>query len=209
VRINLIPQDLLPTRPSPVPYLALGGLVAISVIWSITQLAAMSVAQNQVRDFTDQYRKLRSRLSAYKDLPGRLTRAEKEHNLLKLKAAAVTALTQSGFTCSDILQAVAETAPPELRLAGFSFDVARGTAILTGYGSEEKADIHVATFLRALNTNQRILATFNSATLDYCNSARRGDTQVKRFSISMAFREDKLKQLIREAAASSGKENNG
>lgn len=209
MRINLIPRELQPTRPSPVPYMFLGGLVAISAIWSLTQLAAMSAAQNETEDFTGQHRKLRRQLSVYKELPGRLAHAESERDLLKLKAAAVTALIHSGFTCSNILQAVAETTPAELRLTGFSLDVAKGTATLIGYGSEEKADIDVAAFLRALNMNKGILAAFSSVRLDYCNSAKQGEIAVKRFSISMGFREDKLKQLIREATGSGGEEGNG
>ena len=198
MRINLIPEGLRPTRPSPVPYMPLAGLAAISVIWLITQFAAASQARTKLKEYGSECARVSKRLAEHKELPGRLAHAESERDALQLKGAAVTALTHSGFVCSKVLQALAETASPELRLMAVSLDFDQGKATLTGYGSEETADIEVATFLRSLNANRAVRDTFVGARLDHCNSARRNDVAVKQFSITMEFREGKLQQMIRE-----------
>lgn len=189
MRINLIPKDLRPTRPSPVPYMPLGGLVLLSVIWLVTQFAAASGARGKYKEYQTELGRISGQLGRYKELPGRLAHAGSEHEMLQQKAAAVTLLTRRAVICSTILQAFAETASPALRLTAVSVDFAVGTVTLSGYGSEQSTDVAVANFLRSLNTNRAILAAFTGAELNHCTHARRGDRPVKEFSIRLNFRQ--------------------
>ncbi len=47
MRINLIPDELRPSRASPVPYMPLAGLLAISLVWIITQFASVAGARSE------------------------------------------------------------------------------------------------------------------------------------------------------------------
>jgi len=89
-----------------------------------------------------------------------------------------------------VLQALADATPAGLRLTQASFDPVRGETLLTGYGSEDKADFEVTTLLHALNANARVQETFSAARLMFCNGAKQGKRQVKKFSISMPYRKD-------------------
>lgn len=189
MRINLIPKDLRPTRPSPVPYMPLGGLVLLSAIWLVTQFAAASGARGRHEEYQAELGRVSRQLGRYKELPGRVAHAESERELLQQKAAAVTVLTRRAVICSTILQAFAETASPELRLMAVSVDLAAGAVTLTGYGGEENTDVAVANFLRSLNSNRAILAAFTGAELEYCSHSRRGGRPVKQFSIRLNFRQ--------------------
>ena len=188
MRINLIPDELRPSRASPVPYMPLAGLLAISLIWIITQFAVASGARGEAQGYKKECKRLALQLKAFKKLPGRTEHAESERDSLKLKAAAVTALSNNGFVCTDVLQALAEAASDNLRLTAVSIDLARGAVTITGYGSPERADIDAASFVRSLNKNKAILGAFQGAELNYCNSSRRGETTVKQFGISLTFR---------------------
>ncbi|MFH1730389.1 MAG: hypothetical protein ABIF82_01915 [Planctomycetota bacterium] len=200
MRINLIPDELRPTRASPVPYMPLAGLVAISLIWVVTQFAVSSSVRGKTLGYKKELERLFVQLKAYKGLPERMTRAEGERDTLKLKAAAVTALTNTGFVCTRVLEALAAAASEELRLTSVSIDFDQGVATLKGYGSEENANIEVASFVRALNRNKAILATFRGAELNYCNSSQRGQTLIKEFAVSMRFRADRLRQMLEGGA---------
>ena len=188
MKINLIPNELRPSRASPVPYMPLAGLVGISLVWIITQFAAVSGARGEAADYKREHRRLVLQLKAFKNLPGRSEHAEGERDTLKLKAAAVTLLTHSGFACTDVLQGLAEAASDALRLTAVSIDLDRGTVSVKGYGSADTADIEASSFVRALNQNKAILSTFHGAELDYCNSTQRAGAAVKEFSISLFFR---------------------
>jgi len=192
MRINLIPDELRPSRASPVPYMPLAGLLAISLIWIITQFAVASGARGEAQGYKKEYKRLALQLKAFKKLPGRTEHAEGERDALKLKAAAVTALSNNGFVCTDVLQALAEAASDNLRLTAVSIDLARGAVTITGYGSPERADIDAASFVRSLNKNKAILGAFQGAELNYCNSSRRGETTVKQFGISLTFRDERM-----------------
>lgn len=209
MRVNLIPRELRPTRPSPVPYFPLFGLLAISGIWLLTQFAATGRARSDLRQHGIDLRKVSGQLTRFKGLPNRVTQVQKERDGLRMKAAAVTILTRSPVAYTGVLQALAESLPAELRLTDLSLDSGKGGAILLGYGSEERADIEVTTFLRLLNSNKTILATFSGVTLNFCNSTKQGDTAVKKFSISMQFREEKLKSLPGGEGVPAPKEGNG
>ncbi len=205
MRINLIPDELRPTRASPVPYMPIAGLLAIGLVWLITQFAAASGAEDKTADYKTELKRLSSQLIAYNNLPDRTVRAETERDSLKLKAAAVTALTHTGFPCTPVLEALGEAATDELRLTSILVDIPAGTAMLKGYGSAEKADIEAASFVRALNRSKAILATFVGAELNYCTGSRRGGADVKEFSVSLRFRGDRLQgMLVEEEAADDG-----
>lgn len=188
MRINLIPNELRPSRASPVPYMPLAGLLAISLIWTITQFASVAGARSEASGYRKEHRRLALQLKALKNLPGRVEHAEGERDTLKLKAAAVTVLTKNGFVCTNVLQALAKAASDDLCLTSVSIDFARGTVTIKGYGSEGTADIDAASFVRSLNQNKAILRAFHAAELNYCNSSRRGETTVKQFGISLMFR---------------------
>lgn len=200
MRINLIPDELRPTRASPVPYMPLAGLVAISLIWVITQFAVSSSARGKTLDYREELKRLAVQLKPYKGLPERTAHAEGERDTLKLKAAAVTALTNTGFVSTRVLEALAEAASEELRLTSVSIDFGQGVATLKGYGSEENANIEVTSFVRALNRNKAILATFRGVELNYCNSVQRGEILIKEFAVSMKFRADRLRQMLEDGA---------
>jgi hypothetical protein len=185
----------------------LGGIVAISVVWVLTQLAVTAGARAKVRQYRDEYRKVAVQLAKSKELPGRLARAEGEQQALRAKGSAVTALTYSGGTCTDILLALAKVTPAELHLTRFTLDYAQRRAVLAGYGPEEETDIEVTLLLRALGKDETLLKTFTGATLDFCNNAKMGDNRIKKFSISLEFREGALGRLIRGELG--GKEKNG
>ena len=188
MKINLIPDELRPTRPSPIPYMPLGGLVAISVIWLLTQFAVTAGVGGDLKDYKVEHRRLLAQLSACKELPGRLAYAENERDVLKLKGAAVTVLTKTSFRCSDIMQALAKTISAKLRLTSASVDYVAKQAVLKGYGSENGADIEVTLLLRSLNTNKAVLRSFSGAQLDYCRRAEHNGMHVKEFSIVMDLR---------------------
>lgn len=196
MRINLIPDELRPTRASPVPYMPLAGLIAIGLIWVVTQFAVSASARGKTSDCRKELERLSVQLKAYKGLPERATHAEGERDRLKLKAAAVTALTNSGFVCARVLEALARAASEELSLTTVSIDFDKGVATLKGYGSEENANIEVASFVRALNRDKAILAIFRGAELNYCNSNPRGGTLTKEFAVSMKFRADRIRQML-------------
>jgi len=204
MKINLIPKELEPTRPSLVPYLPFIGLAAISSIWLATQFVSVAVGQGELRRTREECNKIVGQLAAFKDLPARVTKAEQERDSLRLNAAAVTVLTHSGFFCSNILQLLAECTPGDLRLTDLSIDSTKGVAMLLGYGSEEKGDLEVTLFLRQLNSSKAILETFSGARLNFCNSAKQGETALKKFSISLQFREERMGSIPDAAQPASG-----
>jgi len=200
MRINLIPDELRPTRASPVPYMPLAGLIAIGLIWVVTQFAVSASARGKTSDCRKELKRLSVQLRAYKGLPERAACVESESDTLKLKAAAATALTHTGFVCTCVLEALAAAASEELRLTSVSMDFDKGVATLRGYGSEENANIEVASFVRALNRSKAILATFSGAELNYCNSSERGRTLIKEFAVSMKFRAGRIRQMLEDGA---------
>jgi len=200
MRINLIPDELRPTRASPVPYMPLAGLIAIGLIWVITQFAVSASARGKTSDCRKELRRLSVQLKAYKGLPERAAHAEEKRDRLKLKAAAVTGLTNTGFVCVRVLEALAKAASEELRLTSVSIDFDKGVATLKGYGSEENANIEVASFVRALNRDKAILAMFRGVELNYCDSSQRGGTPIKEFAVSMKFRAGRLRQMLEDGA---------
>ncbi|MFO7897812.1 MAG: hypothetical protein R6V58_02000 [Planctomycetota bacterium] len=200
MQVNLIPPEMRPARPSPVPYMPLLGLIAISAIWLVTQLATAGVARRDCKKHRNEYQQLSTELGQYRELPGRIAHAEAERDELQHRAAAATAITHTGFSSTPLLQVVAESLPANLRLTALTVDYPRRQATILGYGSEEKTDLEVATFLRALNANRYIRRTFAGAELDYCNSRARNERSVKQFSISLRFREPRLAELIQEEA---------
>lgn len=196
MRINLIPDKLRPSRASPVPYMPLAGLLAISLIWIVTQFASVGGARSEASDYRKEHKRLALQLKEFKNLPGRVEHAEGERDTLKLKAAAVTVLTHSGFVCTDVLQALAKAASDDLCLTSVSIDFARGSVTIKGYGSEGTADIDAASFVKSLNQNKAILRAFHSAELNYCNSSRRGETTVKQFGVSLTFRDEGVQTTL-------------
>ena len=116
MNINLIPNELRPGRASPVPYMPLVGVVGISLVWVVTQFAAVSGARTEASDYRKEHKRLAIQLKEFKNLPGRTEHARSERDTLKLKAAAVTVLTHSGFVCTDVLQGLAKAASGNLRL---------------------------------------------------------------------------------------------
>ena len=208
MKINLLPPELQPTRPSPIPYMPLFGLIAISVIWVITQLAVAAGARNVTGVYRGDLARVSKELGPTKEIPAKLERSEADGSALKLKAAAVTVLTHGSCALTPILRSLAETAPQSLRLTGVSLDLANGTATVVGYGGETNADVEVATFIRALNTNKLVTEAFDGATLNYCQNSKRGNIPAKEFSISLKFR-DRFKSLNGTEQAAEMKENNG
>jgi hypothetical protein len=165
------------------------GFLAISLVWIITQFASVGGARSEARDYRRENKRLALQLKAFKSLPGRVEHAEGERDTLKLKAAAITVLTRSGFVCTNILQALAEAASGDLCLMSVSIDVSRGNVTIKGYGSEERADIDAASFVRSLNQNKTIMSASHGAELNYCNSSRRGEITVKQFGVSFTLRD--------------------
>ena len=192
MRINLIPPELRPAEANSLPYFVLAGLIAASGFWFLGQLTAAVKARNRQRQSNAELQGYGKVLQIAQDLDKELARAQQEHDELTLRAACVTVLTQKGLRCSEILRALAETTPEELRLTEASLDPSKPTATLLGYGNRDGAEIEVASFLRALNDHQAIRDTFSSVNLDFCNSGDQGKRPVKIFSMSMPFREDKL-----------------
>ena len=196
MNINLIPNELRPGRASPVPYMPLVGVVGISLVWVVTQFAAVSGARTEASDYRKEHKRLAIQLKEFKNLPGRTEHARSERDTLKLKAAAVTVLTHSGFVCTDVLQGLAKAASGNLRLTDVSIDRARGTVTVKGYGSADTADIDAASFVRALNQDKSILSVFHGAELNYCNSSQRGEAAVKQFGISLRFRNGAVQTML-------------
>ena len=189
MRINLIPDELRPTRTSPVPYMPLIGLAAIGLIWLVTQFAGVASTRKTALERKQQLKHTAEQLAAYRDLPGRITHAENESEALMLRAAAATVLTRRRLACTPLLQAVADAASENLRLTLLSVDFAAGEVMLQGYGSEDNAEIEVASFVRRFNQNKMVLKTFLAAELNYCTSRQRGDMFVKQFAITIPLRE--------------------
>jgi len=183
------------------------GLAAICVIWLITQFASVAAARAKLQEDNKEHARLAKELNAYGELPGRLAHAEGEAETLKLKAAAVTLLTHKRVLCTRGLEGLAETTPATLRLTSVLVDTVGGTATLKGYGSAEKADIDVATFVRTLNANKQILSVFEGAELDYCTSTQKGENPVKQFSVSLVVRKATLEKPAQDEG--SGQEPNG
>jgi hypothetical protein len=176
----------------------LGGLLAISVIWVFCQFAVANSARSKLGDFKREHARISKELKAFAELPGRLAKAESDRDLLKLRAAAVTALTHSTISIGDVLEAVAQATPEGLRLTTVGFDYDQGTATIIGYGAEDKADFQVTQLLRSLNTNAAILKAFSGATFNYCNSATINERPVKRFSVSLEFRSSPMRRFLRK-----------
>lgn len=192
MRINLLPKELQPVRPSPVPYMPLGGLVAISVVWLIVQFAVAAGAGRVANEHERDLQRVLKDLGPTRGVAAELDHAKAALDALRLKAAAVTVLTQSRSPISPVLFHLPQLVPKELRLTSVSFDPVQGTGALVGYGSEEKADVQVARFVRALNEDKALSEIFAGAELDRCQLAERGGLAVKEFTISLRFR-DRLK----------------
>lgn len=198
MRINLIPPEARPTRSSPTPYMPLLGLLAISVIWIITQFATASVVQREYEKHRQEHIQLRQELGEYRELPGRLGQAESEQDSMYEKAAAITAITQSGGVFTPVLKSIAESLPENIRLTSISLDYSTRSGQILGYGDEERTDLEVASFLRALNTDEGFRQMLRSAELEYCHNAELDGYPVKQFSIILRFREPPLAELIEE-----------
>ncbi len=203
MKINLIPKEFRPSRASPVPYMPLAGLIGISLVWIVTQFAMVSGAHTEARDYRREHNRLSRQLTEFKKLPGRAEHAEGERDSLKLKAAAVTALTHSGFVCTDVMQALAKATSENVRLTTVSIDFGRGIVTIKGYGNVETADIEAASFVKSLNQNKTILAAFYGAELKYCNSSRRGAVVVKEFGISLTFRDEPVRAVVADKEESN------
>jgi hypothetical protein len=117
-------------------------------------------------------------------------------------------LTQNGCAFAPVLHAFGETAPKSLRLTSVTLDLAGGTATLAGYANESNAEVEVATFIRALDANKTVTDVFDGATLNNCQSSKRGNIPVKEFSISLKFLE-RFKKLADADQQSDTKESNG
>jgi len=203
MRINLIPEPLRPTRPSPLPYMPVAGLSAICLVWLVTQFANSGSARTQAARYRQELRTVVKQFTSSNKVIDRLEQAEKERSHLKLKAAAITVLTHTGLPPSGLMYSLARLTPADLRLTDFSLDEQKRTAILMGYGSEEKADIEVASLLRALNGDKALLRLFHGARLNFCNSTKVGNQHVKKFSISLLFRDPKFPRRKTEDGATS------
>jgi hypothetical protein len=208
MKINLLPIDLQPTRPSPVPYMPLGGLLAISAAWLIAQLAVATGARNVTVMYRQDYARVVKEVAPTKDIPAKLEKAEARREALKLKAAAVTALTQNECRLSPLIHALAGTIPKSLRLTGLSFDLAGGSGALAGYGSENNTDVEAATFIRILGGEKSISDAFDNVTLNSCLNSKRNAIAVKEFSVSMKFHDRFVKSPEAEVGPDR-KDNNG
>lgn len=209
MRINLLPPELQPTRPSPVPYMPLGGLVAISIIWVIVQVTVAVGAKNSIAVSSRAYSNVAKELTATKAVLAKLDKAQADRETLKMRAAAVTALTAEQCQFAEVLNKMAAAAPKALRLTALSVDPASGAAKLTGYGSENDADVTAAAFVRSLSSDTSLAQMFDGITLSSCQNVKRGDLTVKEFSISLKLHDRFNKAVEPAPAVNETKDKNG
>ena len=188
MRINLIPAEFRPTAVNLVPYLVLAGLLAACPGWASQQLAATAHARGRAQAFAAELNKFASARQESSEVDRKLADAKHEGEALVSRAAFVTVLSRKGFPCTELLEALAASAPANVRLTEVRFDTGEPLATISGYGTEDEANVDIPLFLQALSAQPAVRRVFHDVKLEDCNSARRGEMRVETFSISMAFR---------------------
>jgi len=189
VRINLIPSESRPTATNLAPYLVLAGLLAACLGWASQQLADAAYARGRAQAFAAELSKFAEARQESNEADRKLADAKHEGEALVSRAAFVTVLTRKGFPCTKLLEALAASAPRNVRLTEARFDIDEPLATLAGYGTEGEANVDIPLFLQALSDQPAVRRVFRDVKLEDCNNARRGEMPVKTFSISMAFRD--------------------
>jgi len=189
VRINLIPSEFRPTETHLMPYLMLAGLLAACLGWASQQLAAAAYARGRTQAFAAESSKFAKARRESTEVDRKLADAKHEGEALVSQAAFITALTRKSFPCTKLLEALAASAPKNVRLTEARFDTDEPLATLTGYGAAGEASVDIPLFLQALSDQPAVRRVFRDVKLEDCNSTRRGEMPVKTFSISMAFRD--------------------
>ena len=183
MRINLIPEHLRPARTSLIPYVPVAGVLAICAIWLLSQFDGAAGARDQLRQARSESVRLRQELSQFNTLPARKQAADARSRDLKSRAALVSALTGKPHSSVEFFEAVAQSAPANLRLTQIVFDAEKGVGEILGYGSAGKAAYDVTSLLRSLNARAAVQNTFGSMELKSSTDARKGERTVKMFSV--------------------------
>lgn len=188
MKMNLLPKEMQPTRPSPVPYTIVGGIICLATIWILTQITVAGHARYSSLSVRRDCAKAQKELALTVEVPAQLEKAKQEESALKSKAVVITMLTQDSKVFSLLLKSVVASTPPSLRLNKITLDPIVGTATITGYGAEANTDTDLSNFLIALDNDAAIAKVFENARLDSSQPVMIGPNAAKTFTILLKYR---------------------